>query len=250
MVFSTQRPVYDKVGTALRSDPTGRSTTFYIPTGYSVSDSIRYQSAQGGTVGYLIDRFADGSITDIGVGDVTEVASQNVDALAAGAAAGLGAVAGGIGGAAAGGFLTQAAITGEVQNRFRRAQGRTTNPREYMMFEAPDLRTFSFDFSMIPQSEKEANDVIRIVRFFRLASYPELSATGYTYLFPDLFKITIGNNDSIIRIPEVACTGVDVTYNSNAMSYFTRGNIPVQIDISLSFQEMKAITRADIEQGF
>jgi len=250
MVFSTQRPVYDNVGTALRSNPTGRSATFYIPTGYNISDSIRYQSAQGGLVGYLIDRFADGSITDIAPEDITEVATQNVDALAATAAAGLGAVAGGIGGAAVGGFFTQAAITGEVQNRFRRAEGKTVNPREYMMFEAPDLRTFSFDFSMIPQSENEANDVIRIIRFFRLASYPELSATGYAYLFPDLFKITIGNNDSMIRIPEVACTGVEVTYNPNALSYFTRGNIPVQIDISLSFQEMKAITRADIEEGF
>jgi len=103
---------------------------------------------------------------------------------------------------------------------------------------------------MIPQNETEANDAIRIVKFFRKASYPQLSASTYTYLFPDLFKITFGNNDSMIKIPEVACTGVETTYNQNAQSYFVRGNIPVQIDISLSFQEMKAISRADIDEGF
>jgi len=54
----------------------------------------------------------------------------------------------------------------------------------------------------------------------------------------------------MIKIPEVACTGVEVTYNSNTQSYFTRGNIPVQIDLSVSFQELKAITRDDIDEGF
>ena len=250
MTFSTQRPVYDNVGSALRSTPTGEAVTLYVPSGYSVSDSINYESAEGGLVGYLIDRFADGSITDITPGDIAEVAEQNTAALAATAAAGLGSVAGGLGGAAVGGFLTQAAITGEIANRFSRRAGKVANPRQYMMFKAPEMRSFSFAFSMIPQSETEANDAIRIVKFFRKASYPQLSASTYAYLFPDLFKISFGNNDSMIKIPEVACTGVETTYNQNAQSYFVRGNIPVQIDISLSFQEMKAITRADIDEGF
>jgi len=250
MTFSTQRPVYDNLGSALRSTPTGEAATLYIPSGYAVSDSINYESAEGGLVGYLIDRFADGSITDISPADVAEVASQNAAGLLGVAAAGVGAVGGGLPGAAIAGGLTSAAITGEISNRASRRAGKVANPRQYMMFKAPEMRTFSFAFSMIPQNETEANDAIRIVKFFRKASYPQLSASTYAYLFPDLFKITFGNNDSMIKIPEVACTGVETTYNENAQSYFVRGNIPVQIDISLSFQEMKAITRADIDEGF
>lgn len=250
MTFSTQRPVYDNLGSALRSNPTGESVTLYVPTGYSVSDSISYESAEGGLVGYIIDRFADGSITDISLGDVSEVAKQNTAALAAGAAAAIGGSLGGGVGAVGAGLLTNAAITGEVANRVSRREGKVANPRQYMMFKAPEMRSFSFAFSMIPQSETEAEDVIRIVKFFRRASYPQLSATTYAYLFPDLFNIAFGNNDSMIKMPEVACTGVETTYNPNAQSYFVRGNIPVQIDISLSFQEMKAITRADIDEGF
>lgn len=250
LTFSTQRPVYDRLGSALRSNPTGEAVTLYIPTGYAVSDSINYEQAEGGLIGYVIDRFADGSITDITPQQIADIAKQNVAGVGAALAGGAAAVGGSLAGGTLTGLLTSSALGGEIQNRTRRAEGKTINPREYMMFKAPELRSFSFAFSMIPQSEPEANDAIRIVKFFRRASYPELSATGFAFLFPDLFKISIGNNDSMIKIPEVACTGVEVTYNSNALSYFTRGNIPVQIDLSLSFQEMKAITRADIEEGF
>jgi len=250
MTFSTQRPVYDNLGSALRSNPTGQSVTLYVPSGYAVSDSINYEAAEGGLVGYLIDRFADGSITNISPADVAEVAEQNTAALATAAAATIGGIFGKSSGALGAGFLTQAAITGEVANRFSRRAGKVANPRQYMMFKAPEMRSFSFAFSMIPQSESEAEDVIRIVKFFRKAAYPQLSATTYAYLFPDLFKISFGNNDSMIKMPEVACTGVETTYNPNTQSYFVRGNIPVQVDISLSFQEMKAITRADIDEGF
>jgi len=250
MTFSTQRPVYDNLGSALRSNPTGESATLYVPAGYSVSDSIRYETAEGGLVGYAIDRFADGSITDITPQQIADVAKQNISGVSAAVAGAAGAVGGGIAGGALTGVLTSSALGGEIQNRVSRAEGKTQNPREYMMFQAPEMRSFSFAFSMIPQSESEANDAIRIVRFFRRASYPELSANGFAYLFPDQFKITFGNNDSMIKIPEVACTGVEVTYNSNTQSYFTRGNIPVQIDLSVSFQELKAITRDDIDEGF
>ena len=250
MTFSTQRPVYDNVGTALRSNPTGEAVTLYVPSGYAVSDSISYETAEGGLAGYLIDRFADGSLTDISGEDIKEIAQQNASALLTGAASAIGAATGGIGGGLVTGTLTSAALSGEVANRASRSAGKVANPRQYMMFKAPEMRTFSFAFSMIPQSESEANDAIRIVRFFRKASYPQLSASTYTYLFPDLFKITFGNNDSMIKIPEVACTAVETTYNQNAQSYFVRGNIPVQIDITLSFQEMKAISRADIDEGF
>lgn len=250
MTFLTQRPVYDNVGTALRSNPTGESVTLYIPTGYNISDSIRYETAQGGLIGYAIDRFSDGTLSDIGLSDIQEIATQYVGEIGAGIAGGVAAAGGSLAGGAFAGILTSGALSGEIQNRFRRREGKTINPREYMMFQAPDLRSFDFSFSMIPQSENEANSAIRIIKFFRKASYPQLSATGFAYLFPDLFKIRLGNNDSMIRVPEVACTGIDVTYNPNSLSYFTRGNIPVQIDLSLSFQEMKAITRDDIEQGF
>lgn len=250
LTFSTQRPVYDRLGSALRSNPTGESVTLYVPAGYAVSDSISYENAEGGLIGYAIDRFADGSISDITPQQIADIAKQNIAGVGASLAGAAGAVSSDIAGGALTGVLTSSALGGEIQNRVRRAEGKTINPRQYMMFKAPEMRSFSFNFSMIPQNEKEANDAVRIVKFFRRASYPELTATGFAYTFPDLFKISIGNNDSMIRIPEVACTGVEVTYNSNTQSFFTRGNIPVQIDLGISFQEMKAITRADIDEGF
>jgi len=54
----------------------------------------------------------------------------------------------------------------------------------------------------------------------------------------------------MIRIPEVALTSVNVAYNPNSISYFRYDNMPVEITMELSFQELRPIDRSMVEQGF
>lgn len=245
--FSTHRPRYVRGGTKINSEISGDSVTMYIPSGMTISDSIRYESHQEGMLGSVIERFNRGTLTDVSMDDITSVATQNTENIASVLTAAVGGAAGGGPGALVG---AAAPSTGNIKALFQRQRGRIMNPREYMLFKAPSIREFPFNFTFIPHSEEEAKEVPRIIRFFRWAAYPEMHERGVDYIFPDAFTITFGRTESMIRIPEVVLTSVDVAYNPNSISYFEYDNMPVEITMEMSFQELRPIDRGMVEEGY
>lgn len=134
---------------------------------------------------------------------------------------------------------------------YDRSRGQVTNPREFMLFKAPAIRAFSFSFEFVPSSANESASVTQIVRFFRKSAYPREHGGGLDYVFPDTFTIQyqlVG--DSIVRLPELACTSVTVTYNPNTSSFFQVNNAPVQVNLVVEFTELKPISRELVEAGY
>jgi hypothetical protein len=205
--------------------PTGDSVGLYFPTGHSVSDALNYDSAEAGALGELINRM-ENSGQKVTTGDV----------LGAATAAGRNRLRG-------------LADTAGAQEAFNRINRSVRNPQEFMLFNSPGIREFSFSFSFLPQSETEAQTVPRIIQFFRKSAYPV--EQDLDYRFPDTFSIAFQqSSDDVIRMPEVACTGINVSYNPNSMSYFRNGNQPVETELELSFTELRPISRGLVEQGF
>jgi hypothetical protein len=229
ILFATQRPQYDRRVNAAKASQTGESVGLYFPTGHNVSDSLEYDTGELGLIGGTINKFVNN-----GGGTTTD----NVQKLVQSARA-----AGGVGARTA----AAAVGAGDVYNR---ANQRVANPQEFMLFKSPGMRDFSFSFTFLPQSQTEADVVPRIIQFFRVAAYPR-ELDSLEYQFPDTFAISFQqSSDDVIRMPEVACTGVNVTYNPNSMSYFTNGNQPVETTLELSFTELRPISRSLVEQGF
>lgn len=244
--FSTQRPQYtrrtgstrqiridDGPGSNTPGPPGTRapaaasSVSLYFPTGHTINDSLGYDSQEEGIAGALISQFlSSGS----GPQDIT---TNDIDEIATGV-----------------GVRSLSAFPGGAV--FSRNRGRVANPREFMMFKSPSIREFSFAFTFIPQSEKEAGSLPGIIKFFRQAAYPRESPTRTEYIFPDTFKIAYQNagGGGIIRIPEVACTSINVTYNPNSISFFRNNGMPVQTTLELSFTELKPIARRLVNEGF
>lgn len=247
VTFSTHRPRYANGGTKINTEISGDAVSMYIPSGMAISDSIRYESHQEGLLGAAIERFNRGTITDVSMDDITSIATQNTENIASLATAAAGGLAGGGPGALVGAALPS---TGNIKALFQRERGRIMNPREYMLFKAPSIREFPFNFTFIPQSEEEAKEVPKIIKFFRKAAYPAMHERGIDYIFPDAFTITFGRTSSMIRIPEVVLTSVDVTYNPNSISYFEYDRMPVEITMEMSFQELRPIDRGMVEQGY
>ena len=142
--------------------------------------------------------------------------------------------------------------------------GEVSNPHTQMLFKSPALRQFSFSFKMMPRSLAEAKQIVEIVKFFRVAAYPELSngisaGTGKgtidmaTFKFPDIFQIKYLNlktgkeNPNMTKIVDCYLTSVTVTYNPNAPVFFDNG-MPSEIDLQLTFQESKALNRGMISK--
>lgn len=247
VTFSTHRPRYVEGGTKINSEISGDSVSMYIPSGTEISDSIRYESHEEGLIGTAMERFNRGTITNVSMDDITSVATENTENIASLLSAAAGGAAGGGAGALVGGALPS---TGNIKALFQRERGRIMNPREYMLFKAPNIREFPFNFTFIPQSEEEAKEVPKIIRFFRRAAYPAMHERGVDYIFPDAFTITFGRTSSMIRIPEVVLTSVNVAYNPNSISYFQYDNMPVEITMGMSFQELRPIDRGMVEEGY
>lgn len=231
--------------------------SLYMPMGISFNDSANYDMAATGIVGNAVQAIAAGDPSKITMGDVTAVlekASEGIGTIVGGA---LGAGASSLGGGRIGAILATVAggvsgggLAKSLAQEYQRHTQTTLNPREFMLYKSPGLRSFSFRFRFIPDSDQEAQQAEQIVYWFRKAMYPE-KAGNYSYRFPDAIQIEFQNMTGVPRIPEVFLTNASITYNPNSMSYFKQDNRPVEINLSLDFKEMQPITRESIQnEGF
>lgn len=125
-----------------------------------------------------------------------------------------------------------------------------SNPNTQSVFQGVAMRTFSFNFKMQPTSEPEAEQIRRIVKFFRYHMYPE-QVDRIFYKFPTKFLVTLRYKNKILEPAILPCflTGATTNYNGETGTFFKDGN-PTQTDLTLSFQEERTINRGDIAQGY
>ena len=247
VLFQTKRAQYTGRGdqTLLKVDNEYGAVAIYMPQNISVADSQRYETTSTGVVGALYDVAGRGG--NVTLEDIRAAGLANPDVVAGAIGAGVGAATGGAGSAVVG-AVTSASAVGGIAAEAQKDIQQTLNPREFMLFKAPTIRTFSFEFTFCPKTVNEADSVPTIIKYFRQASYPVSS--GFTYNFPPAFVVKFANSDNMIKLPQVVCTSVTTSYNPNAQSYFTRNNFPVEVTLQLSFQELQPIDSQLVEQGF
>ena len=224
----------------------------YMPQGLTVNDNLSYDNVDTGMGGMLVNSYQNAASTGEFLKQVAADSPQLADRFISQKLAQASQEKGLVGGAA--GQL--------LINR-----GEVVNPHTQMLFKAPALRQFSFNFKMMPRTRAEAKEIIKIVQFFRLAAYPSLgpgtadpdakgtskSLSMSTYTFPDVFEIkylTKGRqNNNLIKLGRAYLTSITVNYNQTSPSFFADG-MPSEIDLALTFQETKALSREDIQKGY
>ena len=177
-----------------------------------------------------------------------------------GVAAGTGSIAKSIGLEAAG------AITGLLGDKtggslFTAATGVVKNPMLEMIYTAPSMRSFQFEFTFYPRDEREALEVQRIIERFRFHQAPELAeGAGGFLIAPSEFDIKFyyaGSQNP--NIPPIAdncvLSQIDVNYTPNGFTAYEvpgenkpslgRTGMPVAITMQLQFKETTFLTKAD-----
>jgi len=129
------------------------------------------------------------------------------------------------------------------------------NPNTNTAFKSNDLRTFNFSFQLMPRSAAESDTIRLIQQKFRGFTYASQTSDGssanldyppvWTIRFLD-FKSKTGENIFIPRIFSCYLTAVAANFNSQNPLYFN-DSAPSSLDLSLTFQETRALTRNDIE---
>ena len=132
--------------------------------------------------------------------------------------------------------------------------------RMELAFKGIDKRKFSYTFKMLPRSEKEANEVKRIIDMFKFHMLPEMldrNTRGRLMSYPSTFDIKymyMGNDNTYLnKVSECYLESMDVDYGGDRYKTHegnANGAPPIETTITLQFGEIELITRERAEQGF
>lgn len=138
--------------------------------------------------------------------------------------------------------------------------GAALTDRMEMAFKGIDKRKFSYTFKMLPRSEKEANEVKRIIDMFKFHMLPEMldrNTRGRLMSYPSTFDIKymyMGNDNTYLnKVSECYLESMDVDYGGDRYKTHegnANGAPPIETTITLQFGEIELITRERAEQGF
>ena len=141
----------------------------------------------------------------------------------------------------------------------KKAFGEADNPYMEVLFDAMQLRTFTYNFQFAPRSEDEAIEVQRIIQLFRFHMAPELRPGVNRYLgLPSQFDIhymflsrdgVASENNFYNRIATCVLQDCKVNYTPNGVKSFEDGG-PTQTTMTLTFKEIELLTKDKIAQGF
>lgn len=112
------------------------------------------------------------------------------------------------------------------------------NPGYFQNYTTSGLRSFSFSFTFIAESQSEAKSIIEIIKAFKRYSSPSEWAGKFVLLSPFTWMINVSNGvvNELISLRECVCTSVAVTYGNDKFDCFEDG-MPKKITLSLNFSE-------------
>ena len=130
-------------------------------------------------------------------------------------------------------------------------KGIATNPHTVLQYKGNSIRQYNFMFKMVPYDEAESQSIKAMCDTLRMGSYGTKSDTaGFLLGYPDLFKITFKTSDGSTNqfLPSIApcrLQTISVSNNSSGNLYFA-GGAPTEVNLSLMFREIRALTREDL----
>lgn len=225
-----------------------KSIELYLPTGLAFRDNVTYENFDLGVTGAAMEG---------GMG-MAESMVRGVGSFVTGLTGGSGADVAKLAGIQlASKFGTFAA---EAQAAQKLAGGVTLNPNSRVLFKQPNIREFAFAFKFVARSQREAKEIKDIIKFLRTELYPSTIniASGDTeislgYRFPNKFAITFeyegAEMPGLSQIQDCYLRDVSTTYNTSSMAMHSDGHF-LEVDMTLNFQETRALTRELIEEGF
>ena len=158
--------------------------------------------------------------------------------------------------------IAQFGVTPETA--LARGAGVVPNSNMQLLFNAPTLREFTFNWRLTARSREEATRVKNIIRFFKqgmAVKKNNKNKTGEGSFFlgtPNIFDIhfktskqnyeILDRNDSVLRIKTCALTGVAVNYTPDGMWNAYEKGMPTSVLLSLRFGELEPIFDTDYEE--
>ena len=166
-----------------------------------------------------------------------------------------------------------------------KASGHILNPHKAVVYQGPSgFRVFTYNFTMMPRSAREAEEVAKIVYMFKYHMHPGLSGsdpnkansanakpktllTSQSLTYPEEFEIElrVNNRESgmtgagsrpesikpLFRIGNCFLESCSVDYTTQgSAAFFAESGQPQTTTLSLQFKETVIMTKESIAEGF
>ena len=141
----------------------------------------------------------------------------------------------------------------------KKSFGEADNPYMEVLFDAMQLRTFTYNFEFLPRNQQEAYEVQKIIQLFRFHMAPELRGGQSRFLgLPSQFDIhymylskegIASENNYYNKVSTCVLQDCTVDYTPEGVKSFEDGG-PTQTTMSLKFKEVELLTKDRISEGF
>ena len=131
-----------------------------------------------------------------------------------------------------------------------RVGGVVQNPNAEMLFQGPVIRDFSFAFKMIARSEKEGEEIRKIIKFFKKGMAPKFRNTVFIAT-PNIFTLDYRNAGGRLKTVNkfnpggLALTTLNVDYAPSGYWSAYRDSQPVAVKMDMTFTELRPIYEKD-----
>ena len=225
------------------------SVILYMPPGFEIQDGVEYDNVNLGVLGQMARNGMERS-NEVGVNKAIREGAKN--ALKQAGSFLEGATT------ASGGELIRNILTTtganmtplrDVSEGIRAGAQVRANPNTQAIFQGVGMRSFGFNFSMMPTSAKEAEQIAEIVKFFRTAMYP-MKHAEYFYKFPVKFQITMYYKGQVLkpRVLPSFLTAATTSFNGETGTFHKDGSY-TQTNLGLSFQEERTLSAQDVGEN-
>ena len=201
----------------------------YQPPGFSVSDGANYANFDVGSIKgglNLLNSAMSGKGPNITNADVGAFAMMGKDKLMGGSST-----------------IDKITSSGAI------AMGVATNPYTRTAYESTNVRTFNFSFKLIAENERESEEATLIEKTFRKFLYPK-RAGSVALVYPPLVDIQFYSegkiNDYMPKIKPCYLTSLESTFNEGSTAFHKDTGAPLEVNLTLGFQEERVLVRQDL----
>ena len=141
----------------------------------------------------------------------------------------------------------------DTQSILSRTQGQIINQNKEALFSGVALRSFLYEFDLIPRSPKEGQTIKQIIRTFKQCMSASKGSEGVFLNAPDVWKVEFMTGSQphrfLKRHKVCALTSAGINYTAAGQYSTYEDATPTQMKLSLSFQELNPIYKEDYDTG-
>ena len=135
--------------------------------------------------------------------------------------------------------------------KLARKAGFNIDPKYWQMYNGTMPREFSFDWTFVPESSLDAENLIKMLQFLKYSASPGQRGGLASLLLdsPNVFSISFSNQilQQTIRMKDAVCTHISIDYMGQGYSDFYHDGRPKQVKLSMTFAERHTLYKEDYE---